>query len=152
MRREIDAMFMVGDRRSELLTANLKNQKSRRAANNKNSMRASLADCFSLDGPTLNCHALPHKHNLSSDIIELVDNNSITSDKPVNRIFQSSLFAELDNVLLCSPEVVSWNSREKMVNSLVLKPTMKEIKPIWAVNIHSGSHLPRDKALAYAQV
>jgi len=32
MRREIDAMFMVGDRRFELLTAKHKNQKSRRAS------------------------------------------------------------------------------------------------------------------------
>lgn len=59
--------------------------------------------------------------------------------KPINRILQSNFFAKINNIWLGFTEIVTRQSRKQMVDCLKLQSSMNVIKPLWTINIHSGT-------------
>ena len=73
----------------------------------------------------------PHFSKLANDLL-------VPINEAKQRIRYAKFSAELLDQLLCSAKVVSWHPREEMVNCLELQAAVKEVQPLWAVDIHGG--------------
>lgn len=89
--------------------------------------------------------ALLHEADLLCDITETADNLFISIVERENRIWDTSVSAEFQNLLLGATQVVARHAWVQMVDGLELQTSMEEIEPCWAVDVHSGAkHLLRE--------
>lgn len=77
--------------------------------------------------------------DLLCDFTEPTDDFFVALSKPVDHIGNLGLGTELFDILLRLPQIVSRNARVQMVDGLELKPTVEEVEPGRAINIHGGS-------------
>lgn len=89
------------------------------------------------------CHnrlaALFHKADLLRHVTEPADDLLVSIIESEDGVRNTSLLAELQNILLSATQVVAGHARVQVVDSLKLQATVEEVQPGRTVNIHSRS-------------
>ncbi|KAI0244564.1 hypothetical protein L0F63_006987, partial [Massospora cicadina] len=73
---------------------------------------------------------------LVSYIFEEAKHTVIGTRKVNTMPFEPLIFTKLSNMNQKAAKVGTRDSREQMVENLKMKPTVKPIKPLWALNIY----------------
>lgn len=90
--------------------------------------------------------------DLVTNILKSVEDLAVAVHKVEDRIGNAGLGAKLPDQDLSLAEVVSWDSREQVVNCLELKSTVDEIEPSRAIDVHGGSKLSLGEGLGFAKI
>lgn len=90
--------------------------------------------------------------NLLRDLSKPANYFLISSGKPIDNIWYSHFLTKLDHHRLCLPQIMSRDSWKEVMHSLKLQPTMEEVEPLRAINIHCGPEHLLGKRLVYAEV
>ena len=96
--------------------------------------------------------ALDKNFDLLADFAQTPQNLLVAIHKTKAFVFDPSFGAKFTDQDLQSSQVVSRDSREEMMNSLELEPTMNKVQPSRAIHIHRRSQLSLRKGLARTEV
>lgn len=95
---------------------------------------------------------LRENRGLSADICQLPNDDLISFNKTKESIGYIHLITKFLNEFLRPSQIVSWDPRVKVMNSLELETTMEEVEPLWTVHVHGRpQHLLR-KRLSSAKI
>lgn len=75
---------------------------------------------------------------LIGDVSQVTNDFLIAFLEPIQRVRDVDFLAKLHDKLLASTQVVSRDAREQMVYRLELQAAVKEVEPLWAIDVHSG--------------
>src|SRR5687767_6036893 len=90
--------------------------------------------------------------DLLADLTQTAQDLLVAVHERQDRVRDAGILTELAYQTLHFPKVMSWDTREQVVNGLELETTVHKVHPRGTVDIHRGPQLSLRERLALAQV